>query len=60
MALWKGKKKCFRESVTDPDIPFRGGGGGGERHEMKLNAKGTVGSFGGRKLIYNKIITRKI
>ena len=33
-----------------------GGGGGGE-HEMRLNAKGTVGSFGGRKLIYNKIIT---
>ena len=26
---------------------------------MRLNAKGTVGSFGGRKLIYNKIITRK-
>ena len=24
-----------------------------------MNAKGTVGSFGGRKLIYNKIITRK-
>ena len=22
---------------------------------MRLNAKGTVGSFGGRKLIYNKI-----
>ena len=36
------------------------GGGGGGRHEMRLNAKGTVGSFGGRKLIYNKIITRKI
>ena len=27
---------------------------------MRLNAKGTVGSFGGRKLIYNKIITLKI
>ena len=27
---------------------------------MRLNAKETVGSFGGRKLIYNKIITRKI
>ena len=27
---------------------------------MRLNAKGTVGSFGGRKLIYNKIITSKI
>ena len=27
--------------------------------EMRMNAKGTVGSFGGRKLIYNKIITRK-
>ena len=25
---------------------------------MRLNAKGTVGSFGGRKLIYNKIIIR--
>ena len=36
-----------------------GGGGGGAGHEMRLNAKGTVGSFGGRKLIYNKIITRK-
>ena len=24
---------------------------------MRLNAKGTVGSFRGRKLIYNKIIT---
>ena len=35
-----------------------GGGGGG--HEMRLNAKGTVESFGGRKLIYNKIINRKI
>ena len=33
-------------------------GGGG--HEMRPNAKGTVGSFGGQKLIYNKIITRKI
>ena len=27
---------------------------------MKLNAKGTVESFVGRKLIYNKIITRKL
>ena len=26
---------------------------------MRLNAKGTVRSFRGRKLIYNKIITRK-
>ena len=26
-----------------------GGGGGG--HEMRQNAKGTVGNFGGRKLI---------
>ena len=34
--------------------------GGGGCHEMRLNAKGTVGSFGGRKLICNKIITRKI
>ena len=37
-----------------------GGGGGGSGHEMGLNVKGTVGSIGGRKLIYNKIITRKI
>ena len=44
--------------MADPDIPFRGGGGGG--HELRLNAKGTVGSFGGRKLIYNKIISRKM
>ena len=43
--------------VSGPDIPFRGGGGG---HEMKMNAKGTVGSLGERKLIYNKIRTRKI
>ena len=27
---------------------------------MRLSTKGTVGSFGGRNLIYNKIITRKI
>ena len=27
---------------------------------MRLNAKGTVGNFGGRKLINNKIITRNI
>ena len=27
---------------------------------MERNAKETVESFGGRKLIYNKIITRKI
>ena len=36
-------------------LTFHLGGGG---HEMKLNAKGTVGSVGGRKLIYNKIIIR--
>ena len=36
------------EPVADPDIPFGGGGGG---HEMRLKAKGTVGSFGGRKYI---------
>ena len=30
----------------------------GRAHEMRLNAKGTVGSFGWRKLIH-KIITRK-
>ena len=40
--------------VADPDIQIRGA------HEMRLNAKGTVGSFGARILIYNKIITRKI
>ena len=44
--------------VADPDIPFRGVGGGS--HEMTLIAKGTVGSFGGQKKKYNKIITRKI
>ena len=38
--------------MAGPDIPFVRGGGGG--HEIRLNAKGTVGSFGGRKLIYNK------
>ena len=27
---------------------------------MRLNAKGTAGSFGGRKLIYNKIMAHKI
>ena len=43
--------------MADPDIPFGGGWGG---HEMRLNAKGTVEGFGGRKLIYNKIITHKI
>ena len=32
---------------------------GGGAHEMRLNAKGTVGSIGRRILIYNKIITRK-
>ena len=42
-----------------PDIPLGGGGwgGGGGGHEMRLNAKGTIGSMGGRKLICNKIIT---
>ena len=45
--------------MADPDIPFSGGGGGGGG-EIKLNAKVTVGSFGGRILIYNKIVTRKI
>ena len=35
-------------------------GGGGAWNEIEVNAKGTVGSFGERKLIYNKIITRKI
>ena len=36
-------------SVADPDIPFRGGGGGGahEFAEMRLNAKGTAGSLEG-------------
>ena len=27
---------------------------------MRFNAKVTIGSFEGRKLIYNKIISRKI
>ena len=39
--------------MADPDIPLGG-------HEMRLNDKGTVGTFGRRKLIYNKIITRLI
>ena len=49
---------CMRYSrltaLADPDIPFRGVcvGGGGGGHEMRLNAKGTDGSFGERKLIY--------
>ena len=48
-------------SVADPDIPLGvGGGGGGGGHEMTVNAKGIVWNFRGRKLIYNKIITRKI
>ena len=38
--------------VADPDIPFRGGGHWG-LGEMRLNVKGTVGNYGGRKLIYN-------
>ena len=42
-------------AVADTDIPMGGGG-----YEMRLNAKGTVGSFGGQKLIYNKIITQNI
>ena len=49
--------------MADPHISFRvcgvcvgWGGGWGAGHEMRLNAKGTVGSFGGRKLMYNKII----
>ena len=29
-------------------------------HVLRFNAKVTIGSFEGRKLIYNKIITRKI
>ena len=41
---------CEWKAVADPDILF---------NEMRLNAKGTVGSVGGRKLIWNKIITRK-
>ena len=44
--------------MADPDIPFRGVGGW--VHEMRVNAKGTVGSFGGRKVLYNNIITRKM
>ena len=44
--------------MAGPDIPFRGGGGGA--HVMIFNAKVTIGSFEGRKLIYNKIISRKI
>ena len=48
-------------SVADPDIQFSGWGGvGWGLHGIKLNAEGTVGSFGGRKVIYNKIINHKI
>ena len=36
------------------------GGVGWGLHGIKLNAEGTVGSFGGRKVIYNKIINHKI
>ena len=48
--------------MAGPDIPFRGEGGGreGGAHVMRFNAKVTIGSFEGRKLIYNKIISRKI
>ena len=41
--------------MADPDIPFGGGGG----HEMRLNAKVTVRSFGGQTFIYNKITTSR-
>ena len=37
--------------MADPDIPLGRGGGGGGRHEMRLNAKATIGSFGGRSVI---------
>ena len=40
---------CKYLSAADPHIPFRGGGWG---HDMRLNVKGPVGSFGVRKLIY--------
>ena len=39
---------------------FHLGGGGGGGLEMRLSTKGTVGSFEGRKLIYNKIINRNV
>ena len=32
----------------------------GRGHVMRFNAKVTIGSFEGQKLIYNKIISRKI
>ena len=35
------ERKRINKTVTDPDIPFRGA------HEIRLNAKGTVVSFGG-------------
>ena len=51
----KGRlQSCLWDAVADPNIQFRG------PQEMILNAKGTVGSFGGRKLIYHKIITCKM
>ena len=39
---------------------FHLGGWGVGPHVMRFNAKVTIGSFEGRKLIYNKIISRKI
>ena len=36
------------------------GGGGGGAHVIRFNAKVTIGSFEGRKVIYNKIMSRKI
>ena len=38
------RKRKIRLPEADPNIPFGGGRGGGG-HEMRLNAKGTVGSL---------------
>ena len=42
--------------MADPDIPFRGA----HLSTNETECQGNCQSFGGRKLIYNKIITRII
>ena len=58
MGFFTNKQSLYNNVVAGPDIPFSGGGGGGDL--MRFNAKVTIGSFEGQKLIYNKIISRKI
>ena len=63
MGFFTNKLSLYNNVVAGPDIPFRVcvcGGGGGGAHVMRFNAKVTIGSFEGRKLIYNKIISRYI